>query len=324
MTTIDLAPNFDLHGAFPFASIDDAEAGQPKARTLLATPFLYLGQALDRAEFARYVNTYDFGTIPPAYIVFHHTAIPSTIAAPWPADTAQWDAHEAGLDEAQIKAKRLAQLAKIRDFYAKEKGWDRGPHLFVDDKYIYLFTPMAEIGIHAAAGNSTHVYGKLKYSIGIECVGYHEKVQWSAAVARNVGFAAATLQRRLKTFELRAGAPWSDLNSHRQFNKPSCPGAAITEAYYVRVCQEAATLLDSVGAAKALSVHPKLLGAWQLSGGLWLKDKLTPGRPTSAAAIGADGLLYQRFERSVARLQQGGAVDWLLLGEIATLVTPHA
>lgn len=323
MTAIDLAPDFNLYGAFPFASLDDAD-GSPKARTLVAAPFLYVGRALTREEFALYVKDYAFGPIPPAYVVFHHTAIPSTRDAPWPADTAQWDAHEQGLGAAQIKAKRLAQLAKIRDYYAKEKGWNRGPHAFIDDLYIYLFTPMASIGIHAAEGNSTRVGGKLKYGIGLEVLGYHEKVQWSAAVARNVGFAVATLQRRLKTFELRAGTPWNDLNSHRQFNKPSCPGAAITASYYTKVCQDAAALLDSTGAVKALSVHPKLLGAWQQSGGLWLKDKLTPGLPTTAGYIGADGLLYQRFERSVARIRTDGGVDWLLLGEIATLAAPHA
>jgi len=321
--TIDLAPQFNLYGAFPFASADDASS-TPIARTLADTPFLYIGQALTRSEFALYVDGYDFGPIPPGYLVFHHTAIPSTIAAPWPADTAQWDAHEQGLSAAQIRAKRLAQLGKIRDFYKRDKGWDRGPHLFCDDKYIYLFTPMAEIGIHAAEGNSTHVNGKLKYSIGLEVLGYHEKVQWSAAVARNVGFAVATLQRKLKTFELRPGAKWSDLNSHRQFNKPSCPGAAITEAYYVKVCQDAAAQFDATGQVKALSVHPKLLGAWQLSGGVWLKDRLTPGLPTAPAFLGKDGMLYQAFERSVARLKADGGVDWLLLNEIATLITPVA
>src|SRR5207249_4688114 len=154
---------------------------------------------------------------------------------------------------------------------------DRGPHLFCDDKWIYLFTPMAEIGIHAAEGNSTHIGGKLVYGIGIESVGYYEKVTWPDAVARNVGFAAATLQRRLKTFELRRGTKWHDLNSHRDFNRPSCPRAAITEAFYVRVCNAAADLLDESGQVKTLSVHPKLLGAWQMSGGVWLKDRLTPG-----------------------------------------------
>jgi len=315
-TTPDLAPNFSLHGAFPFSSADDA--GEIRARTLAVTPFLYIGQALTREEFARYVASYDFGTIPPAFMVFHHTGIPSTKAAPWPSG-AVWDDHEDGLNDDQIKAKRLAQLAKIRDFYASDKGWDRGPHLFVDDKWIYCFTPMDSIGIHAAEGNSTHVGGTLKYSIGIEVIGYFEKVQWSAAVARNVGFVAAALQRRLKTFELRRGAKWADLNSHRDFNKPACPGAAITEDFYVRVCVDAAAQLDATGQMKALSVHPQLLGAWQASGGGWLKDRLTPGLPTVPAFVGKDGMLYQGYERSVARLKADGVVDWLLLNEIAAM-----
>jgi hypothetical protein len=316
-------PVFDLHGAFPFASNDDAiGAHEFHTLTLAEKRFLYIGKALTRAEFARYIADYDFGPILPSYVVYHHTAIPSTLAARWPGAGAVWDAGEAGLNEAQIKAKRLRQLEQIRDFYAKDKGWDRGPHIFVDDKWIYLFTPMAEIGIHAGTGNSTHIIGRLVYSIGIEVVGYYEKVVWPEAVRRNAGFVAAALQRRLGTFELRAGAQWHDLTSHRQYGKPSCPGAAITEKYYVQAALDAATQVDAQGEVKALSVHPKLLGAWQMSGGIWLKDRLTPGLPTAAAFIGTDGCLYQRFERSVARLKADGGVDWLLLHEIAALIAP--
>ncbi len=324
MTTNLPLPNFDLHGAFPFGSHDDAQ-GAPtfSTFTLADHAFAYVGLALTRAEFAAYVETYDFGTIPPSYIVFHHTAIPSTKAARFPSG-AVWDDHEDGLNEEQIKAKRLAQLAAIRNFYIKQFGWSAGPHLFCDDKYIYLMTPMANIGIHAAEGNSTHINGRLAYSIGIECVGYYEKVVWPLELQRNVGFAVVTLQRKLKTFELLAGGKWKDLGAHRLYNKPSCPGAAITPDFYVKVCQAAAAQLDAAGQVKALSVHPKLLGAWQLSGGVWLKDRLTPGLPTETAFLGLDGLLYQRFERSIARLKVDGGVDWLLLGEIATLAAPHA
>ena len=53
-------------------------------------------------------------------------------------------------------------------------------------------------------------------------------------------------------------------------------------------------------------------------------SRLTPGLPTETAFLGLDGLLYQRFERSIARLKADGGVDWLLLGEIATLAAPHA
>ncbi|MDQ2996455.1 MAG: hypothetical protein M3R61_05285 [Chloroflexota bacterium] len=183
---------------------------------------------------------------------------------------------------------------------------------------------MANIGIHAAEGNSTRSNGKLAYSIGIECVGYYEKVVWPLEVQRNVGFAVATLQRKLKTFALLAGGKWKDLGAHRLYNKPSCPGAAITPDFYMKVCQDAAAQLDAAGQVKALSVHPKLLGAWQLSGGVWLKARLTPGLPTAPAFLGKDGMLYQAFERSVARLKADGGVDWLLLNEIAALNAPMA
>ena len=62
--------------------------------------------------------------------------------------------------------------------------------------------------------------------------------------------------------------------------------------------------------------------SWQLSGGVWLKDRLTPGLPAAPAFVGKDGMLYQAFERSVARLKADGGVDWLLLNEIAALVAP--
>ncbi len=90
----------------------------------------------------------------------------------------------------------------------------------------------------------------------------------------------------------------------------------------MRVCLDGVAQLGEAGQVKALSVHPKLLGAWQLSGGVWLKDRLTPGLPTAPAFVGKDGMLYQAFARSVARLKADGGIGWLLLNEIATLSTP--
>ena len=323
---------FNLHGAFPFTNFEDAGDVLHHSQPMLLgdeKPFLYIGQALTKQEFAAYVAAYDFGKLPPSYVVFHHSAIPSATWARFPSG-AVWDDAETGLSVDAIKAKRLRQLGKIRDYYGKELGWDRGPHLFVDDKWIYVFTPMYDVGIHAAEGNAIYTNGKLEaYGIGLEVIGYYEKTPWPAAVAQNVGFAVATLQRKLKTFELtfkpgplhKPRGRLGSLCSHRDFNKPSCPGAAITEDFYVQVCRDALARIEAPQAGP-FSAHPRLLGAWQLSGGVWLKDRLTPGLPTAAAFIGTDGCLYQRFERTVARLKADGGVDWLLLGEIAALVAP--
>jgi hypothetical protein len=102
--------------------------------------------------------------------------------------------------------------------------------------------------VHAAAGNSyTDRSGKLHYSIGVEVIGYYERVRWPPAVAHNVGMALAILRRRLLTFSLdyqpgprnQPAAHLGSLCSHRDFGKPLCPGKAITEAYYTGVAKAA-------------------------------------------------------------------------------------
>jgi hypothetical protein len=208
--------------------------------------FLYIGEALTADEFTAYVATYDAGPVPPDFVVLHHTARPSTRYsvctdpthdAAYCVKDSEWDGSEEGLNDEQIKQRRLGKLRNIMTYYRDSLDWDRGPHLFIDDRYIYLFSPMAEIGIHAAAGNSYEDGAGLHYSVGIEVIGYYEHVRWPPEIERLVGHCVAVLKRRFSTFELvsrpRAGA----VSSHRDYNKPRCPGHAITDDYYVSVLQ---------------------------------------------------------------------------------------
>lgn len=227
--------DFDLTGAMPF----DRDAND-NAPAILAVPgpFLYIGQAKTAQEFGAYVQGYNFGRIPPDFLVLHHTAIPSTLAARYPSG-AVWDAGEAGMSDAAIKAKRTKQLDALASYYQHTLGWDRGPHLFIDDRYIWLFTPMNAVGIHAKEGNSYGTGANLHYSVGIEVIGYYEHVTWDSKTASNVRAAVQALCTRLDISPVyRAGpthTPASharSLSSHRDYNKPQCPGKAITEAYY--------------------------------------------------------------------------------------------
>lgn len=221
--------------------------------------FPYVGKALTPAEFAQYVADYTFGPTPPDFVVLHHTAIPGASWAPGGDPRSWWDAGEVRLTNEQIHAKRLGQLGNLRDFYRDTNKWSAGPHLFIDDRYIYLMTPMFDIGIHAMWGNSFRQAGKLHYSIGIEVVGNYAKTIWPEAVQANVRSAVQTLQARLKTFTLdymysdgvkpgrakNLKGEWycprperlrfGGLSSHRDYNKAECPGDAITEAFYLSV-----------------------------------------------------------------------------------------
>lgn len=262
----------------------DADAGDYLPPLVLGSEeFRYIGQGLTSGEFTDYVRDYDFGTIPPDYIVLHHTAIPSTQAARYPTGGI-WDHDDTGSSEVQIKQRRKAALDGIKAVYAARPGWDRGPHLFIDDRYIWLFSPMSDQGIHAMWGNSFHSSnGQFHYSVGIEVVGYYEQVAWPEPVARLVGHAVATLKRRLGTFDLRylypKGNPgcvtedtqmrcahpdrlvWGGISSHRDYNKPLCPGRAITEAFYTQVIEaawsQAASAAPLRTTAPALKVAPK-------------------------------------------------------------------
>lgn len=234
--------------------------------------FPFVNLALTVEEFVAYLATYNFGTIPPDSLVFHHTVDPCATWAPY-AKGKMWDAGEEGLTPEQVKAKRLRQLGNLKNYYQHTLGWTAGPHLFIDDLYIYLMTPMSDIGVHAKWGNSFTRDGKLHYSIGVEVVGYYELVTWPAPVQAVVRGAVQALHRRLGTFDLRymyadgerpgmlgtgdgqrCARPellrWGGLASHRDFNKPQCPGRAITEAFYTQVVRgelDAAPVESSAG-----------------------------------------------------------------------------
>jgi hypothetical protein len=227
---------------------------KPQPATLGSDAFAYIGTPLNVLQFQTYISSYDFGSIPPDYIVLHHTANPAASWAPL-ANAPNWDRAESGLPDDLIRAKRKHQLDGIMAYYRDSLGWTAGPHLFIDERYIWLFSPMSEVGIHAKWGNSFKQAGVLHYSIGIEVVGNYDRVVWPADVIRNVRGAVQALQHRLGTFALRYLYPtnkpgmvgvgtaqkcahpdrlrFGGIASHRDFNKPACPGSAITEQFYI-------------------------------------------------------------------------------------------
>lgn len=226
----------------PGADEDDLDDENERTRALdpvAANKFLYIGKALTADEFTRYVETYNFGSNPPNFIVMHHTAIPYTLAAPAPGRnlSGAWDANENGLSDAQIKQRRLRKVHNMKEYYRTRLLWDRGPHLFIDDRYIYLFTPMYDWGIHAKQGNSYTRNGKFNYSIGIEVIGHHTNVRWPKPVEELVGHTIAVLKKKLNTFDLVYKAWAGGISGHREYNKPACPGNAVTNDYIIQVAK---------------------------------------------------------------------------------------
>lgn len=82
----------------------------------------------------------------PRGLTLHHTAAPSLAQRP------------GGLTAQHIQ--------NLQAYYRDEKGWSCGPHLFVDQQKVHLFSPMGAMGTHARSFNSTH--------IGLEMLGDYD------------------------------------------------------------------------------------------------------------------------------------------------------
>lgn len=210
----------------------------------------YLGGNKTLSEFRSYVQQKDFGSIPPNEIVIHHT---------WRPTKEQW--------------KGRNSLEGIRDYYVS-KGWAAGPHLFIAEDGIWLFTDMYDVGIHAGEGNATWktptgriVKGysggwgaKLQsYSIGIEVVGDYDTDVWTGETKKNTLGAIKVLLETL-------GLEYEDISFHRDYSSKSCPGHAITKEWLIRELQGLAS--DGTPTANINTAEPS---PWAVDGWEWQK-----------------------------------------------------
>lgn len=124
----------------------------------------------------------------------------------------------------------MNHMMNIRAGYLKDRGWNKGPHIFTDDNGIWVFSPLVSSGIHAVAFNS-------KY-FGIEALGNFDgkddpysgrgKLSWD-----NSMYAAAVLA---KYFNM----PINNIAFHRDDpnTKKTCPGKKIDKTQTIETISE--------------------------------------------------------------------------------------
>lgn len=191
-----------------------------------------IGKNLNQPDFAKYVEEKDFGKIPPTKLVIHHT---------WKPTKAEWKGEKT--------------LFGIKNYY-EGKGWKAGPHLFIADDGVWLFTDMYDVGIHAGAGNAGYSWGRLKwYSIGIEVVGDYDNAKWDGKTKSNALFVIKTLRDKL-------GIANDDITFHRDWtNTKSCPGWSITKEWLAAELKK----LDNVPQSETVS-------GWAMESWQWFRD----------------------------------------------------
>jgi len=181
-----------------------------------------VGISYNQAGFDRYCHALSWPAWRPSFIVLHNTAVPNLAQRP--------------------NGFTKQHILNLEKYYRDEKGWSAGPHLFIDDRQIWVFTPLNVSGVHSPSWN--------KIALGIEMLGDYDKDGFEAGrglkVHQNAVAAIATLSAVLglnpDTMRLHKEDP---LTTH------ACPGKKVVKN---KVIQEVKDLMAKRHAGEHLEV----------------------------------------------------------------------
>ena len=105
-----------------------------------------VGKSFTPAEFDTYCHGLQWTAWRPSFIVLHNTAIPSLAQRP------------SGFNQGHMDG--------FVTYYRDTQQWSAGPHLFIDDTRIWVFTPLTVSGVHSPSWN--------KLALGVEMLGDYE------------------------------------------------------------------------------------------------------------------------------------------------------
>ena len=168
-----------------------------------------ISKNFNTADFDSYCRSLNWTTWKPSLIVLHNTSEPCLAQRP--------------------NGFTLQHIQNFENFYRNQLNWSAGPHLFIDDKQIWVFTPLTVPGVHSPSWN--------KVAIGIEMLGDFETESFNSgrglAVRKNTVVALAILCKVLKLDP-------DQIRLHREdpLTKHACPGKNVIRSEVIAEARE--------------------------------------------------------------------------------------
>lgn len=164
-----------------------------------------VGRSFTPVEFDDYCHSLRWLAWRPSFVVLHNTGVPSLAQRP------------AGLTYEHIQ--------NLERYYRVYQGWRAGPHLFVDDRQIWVFTPLTVSGVHSPSWN--------KVSIGVEMLGDYSRESFDNGRGKKVQDNAVSA---LATLHGVLGLDPQSLRLHREDPRTThdCPGRLVEKRDVIR------------------------------------------------------------------------------------------
>jgi hypothetical protein len=174
-------------------------------RPIKSPPMQIDGRVMSASEFVAYIEGLEMPEPLPTRFFLHHT---------WRPTRESWRGHSTIL-----AMKRYYEQQLWRDAQGRlREGWTVGPHLFVADDGIWLFSDIRYDGVG--------VYGHNYRSRHLEMVGNYDEQPPSGPTLRNTIVALGILHEKF-------GLDIRNLYFHRDFSTKSCPGWAVRKEWII-------------------------------------------------------------------------------------------
>jgi hypothetical protein len=163
-----------------------------------------VGNSYSADDFDTYCHALNWTAWRPQFIVLHNTAAPTLAQRP--------------------NGFTKQHILNLEAFYRDQQKWSAGPHLFIDDKQIWVFTPLTFSGVHSPSWN--------KVALGIEMLGDYDRDEFDSGrglkVQKNAVAAIATLSAVL-------GLDPDSMRLHKEDPRTThaCPGRNVSKARFI-------------------------------------------------------------------------------------------
>ena len=174
-----------------------------------------VGASFSPAGFDKYCHSLNWSQWRPSFVALHNTAIPSLKQRP----EGLSHQHILGLEH---------YYRDVVDEHKKEK-WNAGPHLFVDDRQIWVFTPLTVSGVHSPCFN--------KVALGVEMLGNYDTEAFDTGRGRLVQNNAVAA---LASLHAVLGLDPATLRLHKEdvcTTHKGCPGKNVKKAAIIAQVQ---------------------------------------------------------------------------------------
>lgn len=229
--------------------VTDGPAEEPPIKE---PPMEIDGRCMSPVEFVRYVTTLDMPDPLPTRVFLHHT---------WRPTPETWQGRSTMYAMKAYYEKQIWEDAQGR----KHEGWNAGPHLFVAQDGIWLFSDLCYDGVG--------VYGHNYRTRHIEIVGDYDNQQPSGAILENTIVTLGILHERF-------GLDIRQLGFHRDFSTKSCPGWAIEKSWIIPLAEAWIAAYRRVNGEAFSALRRSLLRM--------IQDQLVIANPSAALAKEAE------------------------------------